>query len=1058
MKNTFSTDFKPFKGFILRIPLLSNEDISNIPLVGDIDILETYFKTNAIFREAIYLASPQLFKACIKHVSGQENEKRKAEKLNRSLFKYLHRMSTRSTPFGIFASNSYGKITADTSLTLSPIEKSKRYSRVDMQLALDIIGKIEGIPVVKKHLLFYPNNSNYIIGNRLRYVECEISQRNRCHKLSAVEMNEFIDKILTKSTNGATISELIDSIVDDEISPAEAEEFMLDLINTQILVSELQPAVTGLVVEEQIIRILKRIKLNAYYPEPDIDRIITLMESVLKALNNLDKMGLGADSKEYTEIERLLILLDIPFDMNNLVQVDFTRSFEKLTVSEKVIEDILTGIEILQKFSNPRFTRSVNKFKEEFLERYDQNEIPLTVALDPETGIRYGAKGVYSGIPTPIIEDIFFSLGNQGQESKNLSSHQSFWFNAFVNAIKKGDHEIILDNEDLEKFDSKVSLLPNTLSVMVTLLGKHIVDGESKELIRFKKISGASAASLLGRFTHSHTDIFTHVKKITEYEANQCPDSIIAEIAHLPNSVAGNVIMRECIREYEIPYITKSGVVSEKQIPINDLNISIKNNKIVLRSKKYNKEVIPRLTTAHNFLFNTLPIYQFLCDIQTQNCITELEIDFDFIARASFIPRIRYKNLILFPATWTFENIQLVEILEDKDFSRQKHLLYTLLATHSLSKKFILLDHDNEIIMDVTTDIGVRYFLNVIKSKQVIKVIEYIENRCPFTDTNNCRTYVNEFIFSFYRKIVENPKADNSSSAKKIAYSGVIQRTFIPGEEWLYMKYYTNYHSFDSILRTAVTSAIEILKNNNLISQWFFLRYADPHPHLRIRFNITDGNNEVLKLLSISMKDLIKNGIIWKVQSDTYQREIERYGAHMIKTSEKLFCYDSEAILKLLNLLNEKPSVGKYRWLIGLKNMDNLINIIISDPKEKLSFINSQQIAFMKEFNSSSISRKQISAQYRANSKIIEQFLNRDELVFPGSEEINQILNERDLIITNELNLSANEDTKNLFYSYIHMSINRLFNAQQRQYEYILYDFLNTFYKSQQFKSMKYIQ
>ena len=88
-------------------------------------------------------------------------------------------------------------------------------------------------------------------------------------------------------------------------------------------------------------------------------------------------------------------------------------------------------------------------------------------------------------------------------------------------------------------------------------------------------------------------------------EANQ-PDCVYAEIVHLPESRIGNILMRPVLRKYEIPYLCGTTLSEEFQIPVTDLLVRIEGDKVVLRSKKLNKQVIPRMTTAHNFSMTTI--------------------------------------------------------------------------------------------------------------------------------------------------------------------------------------------------------------------------------------------------------------------------------------------------------------------------------------------------------------------------------------------------------------------------------------------------------------------
>ena len=128
--------------------------------------------------------------------------------------------------------------------------------------------------------------------------------------------------------------------------------------------------------------------------------------------------------------------------------------------------------------------------------------------------------------------------------------------------------------------------------------------------------SGPSGARLLGRFCHADELLWRQTETHLRAEEAQQPGAVYAEIVHLPQGRIGNILSRPVLREYEIPFLGRSGAPEERQIPITDLLVSVRGNQIVLRSRRLQREIVPRLSSAHNFTNRSLGVYRFLCTLQ----------------------------------------------------------------------------------------------------------------------------------------------------------------------------------------------------------------------------------------------------------------------------------------------------------------------------------------------------------------------------------------------------------------------------------------------------------
>jgi thiopeptide-type bacteriocin biosynthesis protein len=286
----------------------------------------------------------------------------------------------------------------------------------------------------------------------------------------------------------------------------------------------------------------------------------------------------------------------------------------------------------------------------------------------------------------------------------------------------------------------------------------------------------------------------------------------------------------------------------------------------------------------------------------------------------------------------------------------------------------------------------------------------------------------------------------------------MIKRTFIIGDEWFYCKLYTGKATSDIILIECIRPITSYLLKKRIIDKWFFIRYNDPEYHLRIRCHLHNKNliNKIIFMFNEKLNMYVNNESIWKVQIDTYQREIERYEERFMELSEKLFFIDSELILNLLIHIKNNEEL---RWLAAFKLIDNLFKLFNCSIEKKLWLISYMSKSFIEEFQfTDNTCRKQLSRKYRDNSQKIKDVIqDRGELntiltpiYYKYAHYIQQLKTE---IQTSKL-LEYSELHRQIS-SYIHMLMNRLFRDQQRVYELVIYDLMWRYYHSTSIKIEK---
>ena len=280
----------------------------------------------------------------------------------------------------------------------------------------------------------------------------------------------------------------------------------------------------------------------------------------------------------------------------------------------------------------------------------------------------------------------------------------------------------------------------------------------------------------------------------------------------------------------------------------------------------------------------------------------------------------------------------------------------------------------------------------------------------------------------------------------------VIQRIFMPGSRWLYIKLYLGEKTADVILTQVVIPAIHKLRRMKSFEKWFFIRYSDPDFHLRILFLVTDiqSIHEIIEIFSQKLERWNRDRLLWKMQIDTYNRELERYGMYLIEEAESVFYIDSECILSILKMLNNNE---KYRWMIALKLIDGLLSDFSLSIEEKQKLMGIYNKDYKTEFGFNEHNAKQFNSKFRENKSTVESVLN-DTFVEQSFVALYPPIKKRSKALASiieqiKIKLKKDMELNELIKSYLHMMLNRLFLSRNRIYELVLYDFMNRYYKSE---------
>lgn len=1031
--------YKPLDFYMLRSPTYSMNYFKEITSFGTeeetVDYILNNILTNKTIIEMIIIASPKLYEALIR-LKNDPNTKKK-EQIILNLTKYLIRMSTRGTPFGLFSGVSIGSFDNNTSVQIENVDYFRKKARPDMQWLLGLIKKIESDINNVMALKVTVNHLSYINGSRANLIYNtqygERSQKKEKEVLaSSIKYNEVVEKIFKTAQQPIVFSSLINSIKNEYPQVAEDRivQFIWSLFENEYLISELRPVLTTGNPFEYVINKLSRVEtLNKYY--------IKLIE-LEKKIESYNELSIGKGKELLLEIFRDMKEI---YKVSNPLQVDLSVKLKNNILNESIQKELAKVAEFLWILSpKDNINNALENYKRDFLEKYGEyREIPVLELLDPEIGL--GSPGGYlNPISHKKIENPQIDYSN---------ALETFLFEQISKASiskNEGIFEIDIEDERYEKFKNEIELkkAPMSLELYCTIAARKSSDiDKGKYKIQLVPNTGSDGAGkTFGRFINFFDSHYKEkIHKINELEKEFYEDAIIAEMVYLPDyGRAANVTIVDNIRDYELSIGTNSSKGEAKTLKMSDLVIGISKGIFYIRSKTLNKRVI--ITTGH--MLNVAGCHnlcRLLKEISNDGIVPWRMPLFGWMSKMAFVPRINFGKVNIMPATWNL-NLSMLEFNHATslkgDFLRFKKEFDKWCIEFKVPRYVYLVDKDNRILLDRRNDLHLKIIQKELLSS-TNKKVQFYEFGNELNEEwieGDSGTYLSEVVVPFIKNkelVREESKinfsARNSSECDRI-------RDKVPGSDWLYFKIYCNSKVEDKLIGHELQSICNKAMLEGFADKYFYMRYADTQKHIRLRFNILDKEKfpRLISYIYEQCNELRKEGLISKVIVDVYEREVERYGGpKLIEDAERLFFYDSKFVQELLRLKEENVIKASF---------ENICVFSILDYLQEFGITFEEQLTIME----SVVNYKDYLSDFRKNREDLMNLCNKNNAIDFGittnNTNLYKLLDDRKKMIQlykEKMNILESKgelfnSPENIILSVIHLHCNRMIGID-RVYE-----------------------
>jgi len=812
--------------------------------------------------DAVAFASPDLARQVGDIVAGRTIEPAKAHRIALALARYLLRMRGRATPFGLFAGAA--PLPAGNASVGGPDQVRVR---VAGGWLAKVIAGIESAPGVLDLMRVAANDVAVVRGDRL-YVGWQPHSRDprRSPREVSLRYTRPVALAVQTAAQPILVADLV-AVVHEAFpatDPSVVRGMIAELVDTGALITGLRAPLTTVDALGHLLHMLRTADVGDLTP---MKQVFVELAGIHEAVERSGTAGAGADTRQREEITRRM--RGLAPAVSHCLVTD-VRLGDAPGLPAPVLDAAAYAVDALARLSPaPAGSPGWRDYHARFLERYGAGGlVPVNDLVDPAAGL---------GFPDQFTDPGSRLSWCEGRDQRLLAIAQQAALDR-VTEIMLTDTDVT----DLAGGDAAGQLLPAHMDVTID------VRAPSREALDRGVFTiavvgvGRSALATGGRFR----DLFDQRQPDGEL-ATTVDGALLAQVSFPPYTPAMETVARTSQFLPTVITVGEHRTRGDGQLRLRDLAVTADLDRMYLVALPRRQIVEPVITCAA--APHTMPaVVRLLLELSRATGTTVRQFSWGAAGSLPFLPRLRYGAAILSPARWQLSTGQ----LPDRSASLQQWRS----ALAALRERLALPGH----VYVGGGDQRLRIALNSAMDAAVLR--DQIERACgpvsvaeaPGPDDVGWCGRAHEVTVPV--AVIATPVAP--AAVVRRALTGPVTgrgHGELPGGGSLFAKLYGIDHTAEKIIAEHLP---QLWCDGDQAPDWWFVRYRDPRPHLRLRLRTCDYGREAARIGRWAA-GLRRRGLAGDLTLDTYRPETARYGCgDAMRAAEELFSADSTAAVR----------------------------------------------------------------------------------------------------------------------------------------------------------------